>query len=445
MTHLDGTTHSHFIGDAIVMSVDKREFTGGTPVKEVMPDGDRIAFWGRSNDFPQQVAKDIERYPLMAAVIERKTNMMIGGGVRYGTVRVDQGVEIMEPLSIPEIDDWMEESQFALALEEGYGDYETYANCFFELVKNKRGDKVAGVVCQDALDVRLALQDNRGEIRKAYLADWSGGSNDTDAITFPVVDSYWSKVEQVRSMKQSRMILPVRELRRGRRYYGITPWDGLRSNGMLDIAVRIPLLKKVLMNNISNLRFHVEVDERLYQILYTKWNEFSDKEKIDKRREFGEKLDGWLKKEGIGGVFLTPKVPDKQGSNVSSYVTINEKRFVLPEGAYIEDSQEVDFIVCRDMGLKPSLHGISPSKSGSSPGSGSEDRVARLNHILDNRRHIDRVMRVLDLVSRVNGWQDRYGANGPLRFWTQNYYAATLDRTNQVGGNKTDEERSSNG
>lgn len=108
-------------------------------------------------------------------------------------------------------------------------------------------------------------------------------------------------------------------------------------------------------------------------------------------------------------------------------VTINEMKMHLPDGAYLQDSQEADFIICRDLGLDPPLHGISPSKSGSSPGSGSEDRVSWTNHILAQKRHADAVLDVLKPVQKINGWDPR------IKFTFNNYYAATLDRTRQVG------------
>jgi hypothetical protein len=59
--------------------------------------------------------------------------------------------------------------------------------------------------------------------------------------------------------------------------------------------------------------------------------------------------------------------------------------------------------------------------------------VARTNHILDAKSDADMVLKPLAYISRINGWDKKYGKGQRLTWWFQNYYAATLDRTMQVG------------
>ena len=146
-----------------------------------------------------------------------------------------------------------------------------------------------------------------------------------------------------------------------------------------------------------------------------------------------ETFDTWAKGKGQGGTYMSLMLKDQLSKEQFSLVKINEMKMQLPEGAYIQDAQEAEFIICRDMGLNPALHGISPSKSGSSAGSGSVDRVARTNHILDAKSDADMVLKPLSYISRINGWDKRLGKGQRLTWWFQNYYAATLDRTMQVG------------
>ena len=76
--------------------------------------------------------------------------------------------------------------------------------------------------------------------------------------------------------------------------------------------------------------------------------------------------------------------------------------------------------------------GISPSKSGTSSGSGSADRVKRTNYLLGIRPHGARMLSVMDAVSELNGWNDKFNGGMPLTWMFRSLHTATLDRTQQV-------------
>lgn len=428
--HIEGDTHHLLITESAVMTTRKERFTGPTAVPEAMPDGGQVALWGPGNDHPQLVNDDIYNYPLMGGVIGKKVDMLLSGGVRYGYRNVDEatGREDYIAKNDSTVNAWLRNSRVEEQyLPEAATDWYTYENVFCELRKNKGGDKLWGIGAHDAGDVRLGVMNAKAEIDKAYIADWRGGSVETDAIALKALDPYYAVADQFVEMSAARAILPLRYLGRGQRYYGLTSWDGLRANGTVDIVKRIPQLKLLLLQNLMNLRYHIEVDERFWVTLYGEgFRKLEAKDKMEKMDAYALTLEKWLKKDGIGGAMSTTMLASTDGKDQTSMVKINEKRFVVPEGSYIEDWQELDFITCRDMGLKPSIYGISPSKSGSSPGSGSEDRVARTNHILNCRRDQAKILEPLYVARDVNGWDPDY------HFWFASYHAATLDRTNQV-------------
>lgn len=426
--HINLPEVSVFTKGAVLVTTRKESYKGVSPVLKAMEDSGEVAYWGANNDLPQRVIADTKKYPLMRGVVDLKCGMLIGDGVRYGTVRWDETTrtELFEPQSLPEIDDFLEESNFNLYLSEAARDWYMFANIFPEFRMNRGYTKVLGMGCFDASHVRLHTQNKTsGDIETAYIADWCNADAQS-AIVRPALDPYYDVAEQLLEMRKPRAVLPLRDLGLGQFYYGETPWDGLRGNGWFDLAIRIPELKNLLLQGLMNIRYHIEIDERYWIQKWPDWNKKDQATRIDLQSKEVDAIETWLKKDGINGAFMSSMKGSTTGTDQISLVKINEKRIVIPEGSYLEDSQEVDFIFCRDMGLKPSLYGISPSKSGSSPGSGSEDRVARTNHILNCRRDMDKLLQPLSVVRKVNNWPKG------TRFWLAGYHAATLDRTMAV-------------
>lgn len=424
---------SGFAGASILATTPTTasQFSGGTPVLDRLRNTSEIAWWGGANQFPQDVIRDISTTSLMGAVIDRKVDMLVSGGLGYGTVEFDPatGQERIKPLRIPEIDDWMEDTNIPLYLHEAARDWYTFYNIFPELTMGRAKDRIVGIECKDASQMRLGTMDDKGMISSAYLGDWanSAGFTNYDAKLY-ALDPYFRVPEQVLQKAKAKYILPVRVLDRGQFYYGIAPWNGLRASGWLDVARRVPVLKMHLLQNLMHLRYHFEISELYWPKKYKDWDSKSEAEQLSLMTAEVANFDKWARGEkGQGGTYWSSMFQAAHDKSLESYVKINEMKMSLPEGAYLQDAQEADFIICRDLGLKPSLHGISPSKSGASAGSGSEDRVSRTNHILDNKLHADKILAPLNVVRKVNGWRK------DIRFYFNNYYAATLDRTMQVG------------
>ncbi len=422
-------TTTMIVKGAAVVTTRNESFSGPKPVVDQAPNNGKVAFWGANNDFPQRVIDDKRAYSLMPAVLERKRNMLISGGLRYGKVRVDQntGMEMLIPERIPAVDQWLRASNINLFLREAVRDWYSFYNVFPEFNMNRGYDKIVGIGCHDAAHVRLGVMDSKGNIDKAYITDWRNDRSGAKAFELHALDPYSSVAGQLRNLNKARAILPIRELGDDQFYYGLAPWDGLRGNGWLDVAKRVPELKNLLLQNLMHIRYHIEIDERFWPHKFKDWGTMSQEQRHTAFVTEATAIYDWAHSDGQGGTFTSTMVGGPAGKEQISLVRISEKKLSIDDGAYIEDSQEADFIICRDMGLTPSLHGISPSKSGSSPGSGSEDRVSRTNHILDQKSDQDMILEnTLGVVRDVNGWDPE------MVFWFGNYYAATLDRTMQV-------------
>jgi|GEM_PF-5325631 hypothetical protein len=421
-----GHTSMFTTGAVVATTPSAARETGPTTVLDVQRNwGDEVAYWGTNNLFPQKVITAKRKLGLVPAVIKRKVDMFLGSGIRYGRIEIDgnTGEERMIRMMIPEIETFLRDSAVKRYVREAANDWYTFANVFVEFTLGRGKDRITRITCQDASHVRLSRQDEKGEIRKAFLCDWQYSS---DARELPALDPYSNPAKELMKHRHGHSILPIRDLVDGQFYYGVAPWHAMLDNGWIDLLVRIPELKLKLLSGLMNIRYHIEFDERYWSTKFKDWHGKDEKERISIMQKEVGLLDTWLSKQTHAGAYMSTMLAGQVGADQVHLVKINEFKLAMLEGAYIEDSQEGDFILCRDMGLKPSLHGISPSKSGSSPGSGSEDRVSRTNHILDARDDMDQILEPLRIVRDFNGWSP------DIEFWTSNYYAATLDRTNQV-------------
>jgi len=433
---------SLFVKDKVAVTTRRESFQGATPVVERVTKGGRVAWWGPGNNDPQRIIKDKNATSILSAIINMKTEMLVSGGLSYGNWTVDErtGQKIFRPQQHSEIEYWLQDTGSELYNYEATRDYFSYANAFAEFQLSRGKNYCTGITACDASHVRLGTMDKKGHTNTAYMADWVGGAKEVDGDQFSAVDPYdRSPVNQILLGGKFRYIIPLRFLGDGQFYYGNPSWNALRTNGWLDINKRIPELKKLLLENLLHLTYHIEIDERYWERKFPTWAKKSEADRLDLVTAEVEALNDACKGRSQGGALMSSML----GSNASgaqgqeSMLKITPIKNSLLEGAYIEDSQEADFVICRDMGLPPPLFGISPSKSGQSAGSGSADRILRTNHILDSKPYADLILKPYSFASRINKWDEKYNNGLPLTWWFANYYAATLDRTMQVeSGNK---------
>jgi len=410
--------------------------TPGKEPKQVVKDIDElsgVAPWGSDNLFPQNVVKDIERSDLIPTVLEKKAAMLYSGGVRYGTVNNVNGKKVLEPINIPEIDNWLEETNISQLLADACSDRFTFYNIFFRLMLTADRSKIARVKVEDATTVRLGLQNSRGLIDKAFVsANWADGASaeDKETLKFAALDPYYNVAEQIEATSAYEYILPVRSQRRGRVYYELAPWDALRTIGWLDVAYYVPQFKKFLMENQMTLKYLIKIDDALWPMKFgnEEWKQMTRDKQLEAKKDFVQELvknaKGTLKS---GGALTIPKEFNQISKKYEELVTLEPLKQVIEGGEYVEDSQEADFHICRALGVAPTLVGITPGK-GHNSGSGSDQRVARNNFVLDSKMDQESVMSALRAVSEYNGWNEANAGDGKrLNWWFENYFTATLD------------------
>lgn len=412
-----------------------------------------VAFWGETNNFPQQVLCDIEKSDIIPTVLEWKAQTLVGEGIVYGNmVEGPGGAAVLRPAFYPEMDEWFRRTEFDLFYNEAAYDFYRFANTHAELQLNAFGD-VMGMFTQDQSWLRYQENNDRGEITKAYLsAHWDKVQdvNNSDVLTLPALDPYYDLAGQIQRSTARRMIVPIRFQGGGRKYYALAPWNGLRASGWMDLAIAIPKMKLRLLQHMMQIRYWIEIADSYWPKKFgvERWKNMGEEEKqkaVKKEVADFEALMSSEEEVGKPKAVMTRMSENPHAKEMMSLWKINVLPFTIPEGAYVEDSQETDFHLVRGLGVDPALVGISPGKNSASAGSGSADRVKRTNYLLSVRSHGTRILSPLNAIAQVNGWNDRLNGGRPLTFMFRSLHTATLDRTTQVAPTETGNTTPENG
>lgn len=394
-----------------------------------------VAAWGASNDWPQQVVEEMRSSDLLRPLARKHAKRMIGQGLVYGTTSIDEttGEEKMKVMRVLEIDRWMKRTNLPLFLYGAWVDWVQHGNVFAELQMD-HGGQVAALFHQDATRCRLSVKDDLGRIKHCYIGgSWAMGGGPTSKGTYklPALDPYYDVAGQIQNSNQGRFVMPIRLLLDDNDYYGEAPWHGLIHGGYLALARAIIAAKRYLTENLTHIRYHIEIGSEFWDLAFSGFKEKKPEEKKAIKDSVVKAFTTWATgMEQAGRTLLTDMLVDEVTTKKEyrSLWKITPLKLEIPEGAYIEDSAEVDAKIIRAF-MDQSLFGATPSKDRNSSGSGSDKRIAHTHELIDNQVDSELILSPLDVVAEVNGWHQKYGNGQLLKFWFRGYHSATLDRT----------------
>lgn len=431
-----GLMYSRPISAVITMDTKSRYGLPETIDPQLKTDGE-VAPWGENNLFPDEVMADVRASSLLGPLIDWQARKLYGEGMVYGTVTPGgDGGENFELRRENEIDDWLERSSFLMHLQRGFRNWYTYENVF-PLFQRSKGNGIAGCYFQDAFKCRLGLQSaTTGLVDRAFVASaWKDihSVNNSAVQKYTALNPMYDVAGQFQGSKEEFMMLPLRLLVDGETYYHLASWDGVRKSGVNTVAALVWKLKEYLLKNQMLIKYHIEVHEEFWPIRYPDWDQKKELQ-AQRKQDEADAFTAWAMGVQNAGRTLMTAMLNREfdgGKDSFSLWKIHELKMELPKGAYIEDSQEADAHIIRAKGVPDTLFGATPGKK-MGAGSGSDKRIAGTDYRLDMRSHADFLLQTMNVVSRVNGWNDRYNKGRPLRFTMRSLYTATLDRFNQV-------------
>lgn len=413
------------------------------PRKPKDPDGDTvndlIEEWGHQNDYPQWVMEQIADVTLIKPLLAWKAEALYGGGLAYGIEKVEEGEESFERIIDPIIEDWLEQSHIDQYLMEACTNFYYFYNIFPSLTLSNSGNQVNFLTCKETTDARWGERDKNGYLVKCYISpDWEQHSAmDPKTIKFDVLNPYYHTPERVReSFAGQEVIYPVSFPSPGRSYYQEAPWHSLLTS-WLPIARAIPDYKASMLKNQISVRYIIRVPQWWWEERYPKFKEETDQKKKEIMAEEHRKFDEFLASKEKGRSMLTISRDELQQTKYAKWeVDVIDHK--IEKGAYIEDSQEADAHIFKNLAVDPSLFGNGAGKGLDGGGSGSNKRVARNNYMIQTKPHQDLILKPLRYVARHNGWVDKYAKQGRLKFYFKNYMIARLDSGSEVEDNTTE-------
>lgn len=417
---------------------------GGKPTKTINSDAKNAAnkfiFWGSDNKEPQKMIKAIRDNELIYPVIEKRAQLLYGEGIAYGPIEInDEGHAMIKRQIIPEIEDFLENTNANIYIQEAAIDNAIASNFYPEILLNEENPKkVKGIYCNDFTECRVAAQNAQGIIPKVLVnANWLTDGDYDNSTKIDALDMYGDMVQQMADKPEvNKWCIPIFSQSLGEKFYAVEAWRGLRNSGWLDIAASIPKWKRAVMKNQIAIKYHLQIDTAYWEATYPGFEEMKPEEKTEIQKEEIETfLDTMQGEDKAGNVLMTSMTWEEAVEKHRPSWSIE----ALPGGKFednnnLEYAGEADRRIIRAFGLHPSLFGAGAGKG--SAGSGSDIRVATNQAILAMRYEQDRIMLPFNLAARINGWNEKYGGeNKKFAFWCASYYIARLDQGKEISGN----------
>lgn len=416
---------------ALITNLNANFENSKKPHQSIDPDKqttEKVALWGDDNLYPQWVMDQTKDVTLVRPILAWKAEALYGGGLSYGLERYENGKEIIEPLIDPEIEDWCENSNIDQYLLEAPANYYHFYNIFPGMVQSLDGSRINFLHCHESTDTRWEKRSPRGFIENAYISpDWERYGADTkETKRLKVIDHYRHTIDDIKAVGNKELIYPIAFPSPGRGYYQEAPWHVLLKS-WLPIARAIPEYKASILTSQLSIRYIIEVPEWYWQQRYPDWAKLT----ADKRKEIvaeeHKKFDEFFTGKEKGKSMMVDALNAMQGQQKAAW-KITELNKPLAESAFIEDSQEADAHIFKNMAVNPTLFGNTAGKDLSGGGSGSNARVAWNTYQLITKPHQMQILKPLQYIARYNGWQQRLQKPGTkLRFWFKNYMIARLD------------------
>ena len=425
-----GNNEYAFLGNDSLMLLGKALST--KPRKTKDPDrltNDHIKNWGDDNNYPQWVLEQISDVTLVEPILDWKARALYSGGLSYGLISVDDsGREVFKRIIDDEIEQWLEDTDISAYLESSAIAYYTFNNFFAQFTQSRTGKATTYLTSLDTVECRYERKNNQGIIKKVYVSpDWEKYNDKAkETLKFDLFNPIFSDKEDFLK-ENNQFVYSLSTPTPGRGYYQKAPWHVILAT-WLPIARAIPEFKKALLKNQLTIKYIIKVPEWWWEWKYKDWATKTEKQQIECALKEKESFEAFFKGDRQGNSLIYTQRDSNHAKTYSEWdvKVIDDK---LKTGMYIEDSQEADAHIFKNLGVDPTLFGNGTGKDKSGAGSGSDKRVAWNNYIMMTKPHQDKILKPLQLISRWNGWQDRLApeANEKLVFWMKNYQIARLD------------------
>ncbi len=399
-----------------------------TAPKETNPDDSAVtdaveyANWGDDNQLPHKMVADIKACGILTGGIDTKIRFGLGTGpepFRLISKSAD-GSEELEPISDPEIWDWMEENNLFASCFGWMKDLVGIGNDLARLKFTKDGSKVGLLWRHDVTEMRLQKKDPSGRIKKVYLsAHWDKGVSYTgpekNVLTLDLIPGIapasWLEENWPMEKRKSKEFAMINRLPDwGKHYYSDPNWRA--ADKWVEIAKGVPGMKAAMFENNIRLKYMVIIMEEYWDQRLPDWADSEAAKCEQYRNQVYDEIDSFLvgSENAYKSIFvdgkLVPNMPE-----IFKYIHIEPIKDETKQGELLPDSAAANFEILFSIGVSPALIGMNVLGGGSyggGAGSGSDIREAANVQVMIQSFERMSLTRKLGLVSGINGWKKKH-------------------------------------
>lgn len=394
--------------------------------------------WGESNDLPLLMVEKIYSNPIMSQGMLFNARLGYGEGILPVKKSLINNKIVLTPaLDNKEINEFFDNNDINGYLMEQITDFNFFYNVFPELVLNLENPrKIVELNHLEAVFSRWTEMDTK--TRKIEFHAYSSkfgveAPKKEDIIVTPVLDPKNPLLDLKRRLglepqrdgktkveKKNRYIVPVSFPTPGRYYYQKPYWYSIVESGWFDFAQQIPAFKKALLTNQMTIKYHVQLSENYWKLLFAAEGITTAEAKATRRLKEYDNIKNFLtdtKNTGKSVISYVTYSPD--GKEMATMkITAIENNF--KGGEYIEDLEEALNILSYGMDIHPSLIGAAPGKNKNINGTEARELFIIKQALLKPIR--DRILMPIYIVKAINKWPE------DIYFTIPNLELTTIDK-----------------
>jgi hypothetical protein len=396
--------------------------------------------WGENNSMPTEVIDKVYKSELVSSNLLFNINIGYGSGIEYGYIsRDDKGKKIFTPTEDAEIDQFFERNDIPGYLLQQLTDMNFFFNSFSELILNSDTDGKRKVVCLTSKQAAFSRVSERnpktGLVEYHYYSSkWPEGKpNENEVIATKSLNEYDTITDALQRIgkepdadgkkldqKDNKYIIHVKFPTPGKIYYSKPYWWSIFLSSWYDFAIAIPEYKRYIMQNQAAIKYHIELDDKYFDKIFSQEGIKDDKKKRERiKKEYQDINDFLSNTKNSGKSVISYRRYSPDGKEMSS-LKINVIENHYKGGEYIEDSEETSSILSYAMGVHPSIVGSAPGKNKSINGTEARELFIIKQALAQSIRH--RILKPLYVTKAINGWDPK------IRFEIPNLVLTTLDK-----------------
>lgn len=399
-------------GKAATAKKQSERFDSVAPNKDEFSGGREWVPWGKNDKFPDEMWAMVRKSGVAMSAL-RLLNMKLFGQnvVPVIPTGIDDNLQMKYDLvKDDDVTQFLKMSNFGVTRFSIIQDYTALANSFPMLMMNEDRSKVVKLGHDKARKFRYKPYNPKTGRVDQVMRSANFPSPGDDFDIFNVIDSrdWYQEVDRIRYTDSAlTYVFPTYCPDPEFDYYSLAHWDGVRSNGWLEISNSIPAYKRAIFENQASIKYHVKISMEYWKSQYPKWEKMTEPEKTTAIEKQLDEMDEYLTgTENAMKTFVSFFTINKTNGQVIPGIEIIPLDDKLKSDAYLPDGAAANAEILFSMLVNPAIFGLGMpggSYGGANQG-GSDIRESWLVMNAINSADREIIYQMFNFVRDYNGW-----------------------------------------